>query len=117
MTARRPIGVTIVVIVALVIALLQLLTGVVLLVGGGVLIGVVVVVIGVLTLAVTVGVLRGSGSARLIFALVLLMNVGSAIYLLFAHPSQGWSAVLSLGFAAVALALLFSPRANSYFAS
>lgn len=115
MSVRRPIGVTVVAIALLTIGLLQLLTGALLLFGGVTAAGVAILLLGLVTLTVSVGLLGGSRVARLIVSLVLLLNIGSAIYTLIAHPSQLWSAVFALVFAITGLVLLFAPKATSYF--
>ncbi|MBN9190186.1 hypothetical protein [Microbacterium sp.] len=112
---RRPRGVTAVSVISAVVGALQILTGALLLFGGAALAGSLILLVGVLTWIVTVGLFRGSNGARLFVTIVLLLNVGSAIYILLAHPAQLWSAVLGVLFAVIGIALLFSTKANAYF--
>lgn len=133
MAGKRPGGVTLVAVLAWISGVLNVLGGIILLIGlgaGGTTVdGVAVdggvgaaaawisIVIGILTIAVGLGLLRGANIARIIAAIVFVLNVISSVYTLIAHGVGNWTAIISGALALVALILLFSPKANEFFRS
>lgn len=133
MAGKRPGGVTLVAVLAWISGILNVLGGILLLIavsaGGTTVDGVAVeggvgaaaawisIVIGILTIAVGLGLLRGANIARIIAAIVFVLNVISAIYTLIAHGFGNLTAILSGALALIALILLFSPKANAFFRS
>jgi len=81
-------------------------------------VGIVGVIIAVVYLLVARGLTRGSGLARGLAALVAVLSLASGIYqTIIQSGSLRWSAVVSALLALIVLLLLFSPRANAFFAS
>lgn len=119
---RRPAGVTMVGAIATVSGILGTLGGVLaLIVGSSVQYGSIAagvqILLGIITLAVAAGLLRGSNSARIVISLVFLLNIASVIFLPLALGGVLWAAVASAVLALVGLILLWTARANEYFRS
>ncbi|MDN3494370.1 hypothetical protein QL996_00345 [Planococcus sp. APC 4015] len=133
MAGTRPGGVTLVAVLAWISGALNVLGGILLLIGvgaggtsvDGVALGGGVgataawisIIIGVLTIAVGVGLLRGSNVARILAAIVFVLNVIATVYTVIASGFSNWSGILSGILALIALILLFSPKANAFFRS
>ncbi|TQJ32114.1 hypothetical protein [Microbacterium sp. SLBN-146] len=133
MAGNRPGGVTLVAVLAWISGVLNVLGGILLLigvgagettvdgmdVGGGVGAAAawISIIIGILTIAVGLGLLRGANIARIIAAIVFILNVISAVYLLVTQGVGNWTAIISGILAVIALILLFSPKANAFFRS
>ncbi len=103
--------------------LLTVIGGVVALVtGGSAVLGAAIVgiIIGVLTIAVGVGLLRGSRVARVIATIFLVLSLASAIYSIvlgIAAPGSIVVPIISGFLALIALILLWTSRASSFFRS
>lgn len=115
MSTRRPFEVALVGVLAFLLGAVQLLTGVVLVIAGAIALGILAIVIGSLTIIVTFGILAGRPGSRLVATVVLLLNVGSGIYVAFAQEDQRWSAVIGIVLAVLVLGLLYTPRSNRFF--
>ncbi|GAA2228716.1 hypothetical protein N1031_05775 [Herbiconiux moechotypicola] len=124
--ARRPAGVTLVAVIVWIQGLFTLLGGIFSLVAapaGGELAGplaasaIISIILGVITIAVGVGLLRGSGVARVLTTIVLLLSIANAIYVLLAQPATILGPVVSALLAVVGLIMLYTSRANAYFRS
>ena len=116
----RPGGVTLVAVIAWINGLLALIAGIIVLTAGGgdaalATVGWVQVIIGVITILVGIGLLRGNNLSRILATIVFVLNLGSAIYVMFAAPGQLWSAIISGLLAIIGLVLLYSARANEFF--
>ncbi|QTX05631.1 DUF7144 family membrane protein [Agromyces archimandritae] len=116
MAAVRPVGVTIVAVIAWISGALQILGGIIqLLPGGGNFgSGLWAIIIGVITIVVSVGLFRGSNAARIIVTIVFAVNAISSFFLLFS-PFTFWSALFSGLLAVVGIILLYTKPANEYF--
>lgn len=117
---NRPVGVTIVAIIAWLSGFVQIVGSIFAIIGGlfvtwPAILGWIALVIGVVTLAVGVGLWRGSTAARVIATIVFVLNVAFAILSLFGGESL-WSAIGSGGLSAIGLAMLYTQAANRYFA-
>ena len=77
---------------------------------------VVAIVIGVITILVSLGLFGGSNGARIIVAIVFLLNIAGSVWLMIAHPAAFWSALGSIILPLIGLILLFTSRANAFFA-
>lgn len=133
MATSRPGGVTLVAVLAWISGALNILGGILFLIGigdgatnvggtaidgnAGALAGWIAIIIGILTIAVGLGLLRGSNIARILAAIVFVLNIVSTIVVLTTQGFGNWTAILSGLFALVALILLFSPKANAFFRS
>ena len=130
---RRPAGITLLAVLIVVSGLLGLIGSIAVIIGRGnddfvgdtgvgsstlLWVGIVGVVIAVVYLLVARGLTRGSGLARGLAALVAVLSLASGIYqAILQSGSLRWSAVVSALLALIVLLLLFSPRANAFFAS
>jgi hypothetical protein len=122
MAGPRPGGVTLVAVIAWINGVLAVIGGILILIAGtaegsgaAVVAAWVGIVIGVITILVGVGLLRGSNLARIIATIVFVLNLGSAIFTAFSAPGQLWSAIITGLLAVVGLVLLYSARANEFF--
>lgn len=115
MAGRRPFGVTLVAIIAWLTGALQIIAGVLLMIGGGIASGIVAMLIGFITILVSLGLFGGSNVARILTAAVFVLNIAGSIYLMITEPSQLWSAIGSALLPLIGLILLFTSRANSFF--
>ena len=131
--ARRPGGITLLAVLIVVSGLLGLIGSIAVIIGRGnddfvhdtgvgsstlLWVGIVGVIIAVVYLLVARGLTRGSGLARGLAALVAVLSLASGIYqAILQSGSLRWSAVVSALLALIVLLLLFSPRANAFFAS
>lgn len=115
MASRRPFGVTLVAIIAWLTGALQIIAGVLWLIEGQIGLGVVGMLIGFITILVSLGLFGGSNGARILTAIVFVLNIAGAVYLLITQPGQLWSAIGSGILPLIGLLLLFSSRANSFF--
>jgi hypothetical protein len=120
MTGRRPAGVTLVAILAIISGALSILGSVLVFsVGGGTVIvaaAIVSLIIGIVTFLVGFFLLRGSQAARILTTIVLILSVVDALYTMFTQPAQLWSALFSGLFALLGLIFLWTKRASTYFA-
>jgi hypothetical protein len=120
MAGIRPIGVTIIAVVAAIAGLLQVISGFSLIFDwevGSVWQGTVDVAIGFLVLIVGILLLRGNPLARKVATVVLALSILASIITAFlVTPSWTWAGGLLAGaLAIVALVLLWSPRASRFF--
>jgi len=108
MAGERPVGVTIVAVIAWIIgAILALIAGA----------GFdawVVLIIGILTIAVSLGLFRGSNTARIIMAIVFTLNLIVAVWAIVIGVDF-WDQVIAGALAIVGLVFLFSKKASAFF--
>jgi len=120
MSGRRPAGVTIVAILAIISGALSILGSVLVFSAGpGTVIvatGVVSLVIGIVTFLVGFFLLRGSSAARILATIVFILSVVDAVYTLATQPAELWSAFFSGLLALIGLIFLWTKRASAYFA-
>lgn len=122
MTGTRPGGVTIV-------AVLAWISGAVNIIAGGLLIfaaimapdalwyGLVQLLLGIVTIVLSVGLLRGRPNARIVMTVVFVLNLISAVFVIFFQQAQVWSGIVSGVVVLIALVLLWTRRANEFFRS
>lgn len=129
----RPAGVTLVVFLAYLSGILDVVSGLLLLLArndaaaqrdsgldGGtlMLVGIVTILIGVFVILLAGALGRGSSGARLIVTAVMVARLGIGIWGVIAiHSVTRWSSLLSAVIAAVVLLLLWSSSASEWFAS
>jgi hypothetical protein len=116
MPARRPFGVTLVALIAWVTGAIQIVSGIVSLVRGDAGIGWIELAVGIITFVVSIGLFGGNGGARIVVAIVFVLNIVGSILLIIASPLSFWSALWSGIFPLIGLFLLFSRSANAFFA-
>lgn len=118
---NRPVGVTIVAIIAWLAGLLQIIGSIIMIIGGvfvtwTALVGWFSLVIGIITMMVGVGLWRGNSTARTIAAVVFVINIALAVFSLFGGESL-WSAIASGGLSVIGLIMLYTKAASAYFVS
>ncbi len=118
-TARRPVLVTVLVVLVVLSGIGDIIAGIVAISASGTGAGVLSIVIGLVYLAVAKGLLDGRNWARMVTAVVAAVNLLFAILAVInggGSTSQGPSignGVLGL----VILVILFTPKANAFFGS
>ncbi|MET0863947.1 MAG: hypothetical protein ABWZ98_06395 [Nakamurella sp.] len=130
---RRPGGITLLAVLIVISGLLGLFGAIAVIIGRGndefvrntsvssgtlLWVGIVGVIIALVYLAVARGLTRGSGLARGLCTLVAILSLASGIYGIFIHSGNlRWSSLGSAILAFFVLVLLYSPKANAFFAS
>lgn len=120
MPGTRPGGVTLVAVVAFISGALGVIAGALLMFAAimapdALWIGVIQLALGILTIAVGVGLLRGAPIARTLAAIVFVLNLISAIFIIFFQQAQLWSGIVGGILALLGLVLLFTRDANAFF--
>jgi hypothetical protein len=82
---------------------------------GALWLGVYQLILGILTIAVGVGLMRGAQIARVLAAIVFALNLISAIFIIFFQQAQLWSGIIGGILALLGLVLLFTRNANEFF--
>jgi hypothetical protein len=116
MSGDRPFGVTLVAVIAWISGALQVLSGIFALFAFRPLIGSVSIVIGIVTILVSIGLFGGRSGARVIVTIVFLLNIAAAIWIAFSQPDQTVGALLGAVLPLIGMILLYTSRANAYFA-
>ncbi|MDP1879215.1 MAG: hypothetical protein Q8M17_16835 [Actinomycetota bacterium] len=118
----RPFSVTLVVAVIFISGILGVVAGFMRIFGWGVdeaqknvLAGSITIAIGVIYLLVANAVARGSGFARLLVAVVTVINIGLAIWVMFITPGRWLDSLILIFLGLVVLALLYNGRAREFF--
>jgi len=110
----RPIGVTVVAVLAWITGAVQIAGAVVALIFSGGFSEWIALALGVLTIAVSLGLSRGTSVARIIMATVFVLDVAVGVWALFLSPYI-WIPLSTAVLGLVGLGLLFSRRANEFF--
>lgn len=120
MAARRPAGVTLVAILAIISGILSIIGAIVLLGLGlgphGVVAGTITLIIGIVTLLVGMFLLRGSRLARFLASVSFILSIAGAIYTALTAPSDFLSSAVGGLLALIGLILLWTGRASDWFA-
>jgi glucose dehydrogenase len=114
MAGERPVGVTIVAVIAWIIGAIQIVGGILAIIAGGVIDAWVVLIIGILTIAVSLGLFRGNNTARIIMAVVFVLNLVVAVWAIIIGVDF-WDQIIAAILAIVGLVFLFSAKANAFF--
>lgn len=114
MAGERPGGVTLVAVIAWIIGAIQIIAAVLALLSNTGTNAWWVLIIGILTIAVSLGLFRGSNVARIIMAVVFTLNLIIAVWQLVIGFNV-WSAIIAGVLAIIGLAFLFSKRASAFF--
>jgi len=116
MAGQRPLGVTLVAVIAWISGALNIIGGIIQMFPGGdnFAAGVWALIIGIVTIVVSLGLFRGSNGARIVVTIVFVLNLLGAFFLLFS-PFTFWSALFSALFAIIGLVLLYTRSANAFF--
>ena len=116
MAGTRPGGVTLIAVLTWINGALGIASGVIGIIGGAGTPAWVALALGVITLAVGVGLLNGSSLARVLATIVFVLSVAAAVYSLFTGGTL-WSAIGTGGLSLIALILLYTARSNAFFKS
>jgi hypothetical protein len=114
MAGERPTGVTIVAVIAWIIGAIQIVGAILGLIAGAGIDAWAVLIVGILTIAVSLGLFRGSNAARIIMAVVFTLNLVVAVWAI-VIGGNFWDQVVAAVLAIVGLVFLFSAKANAYF--
>ena len=119
--ANRPLGVTLVAIIAWVSGFLQIIGSIIVIFATGFLtwpaiVGWLSLVIGIVTLLVGVGLWRGNPTARTIATIVFILNIVFEVLGMFSGESL-WSAIGGSILSIIGLILLYTRAAREYFGS
>lgn len=122
--ASRPAGVTLVAVIVWIQGLFTLIGGILALIGapmtgtmagGYFTIAIISIILGIVTVAVGVGLLRGTNIARVLTTIVLILSLANAVYSIIANPASVVTPLISAVLAVIGLILLYTGRANDYF--
>ena len=118
---NRPLGVTLVAIIAWLSGLLQIIGSIIVIIAGvfitwPAILGWISLVIGAVTLAVGVGLWRGNQTARTIATIVFVINIVFEVLGMFNGESL-WSAIAGSALSIIGLILLYTRAARQYFGS
>lgn len=114
MAGQRPGGVTLVAVIAWISGAVQIIGAVISLFAGGGGNAWVALIVGILTIAVSLGLFRGNNVARILLAILFVLNLVVAVWAIVIGVSV-WSAIVTGILAIIGLAILFSSRANAFF--
>jgi len=114
MAGERPVGVTIVAVIAWIIGAIQIIGAILALIAGAGFDAWAVLIVGILTIAVSLGLFRGSNAARIIMAIVFVLNLVVAVWAIVVGVDF-WDQVIAAILAIVGLVFLFSAKANAFF--
>jgi glucose dehydrogenase len=114
MAGERPVGVTIVAVIAWIIGAIQIVGGILAIIAGGGFPAWIVLIVGIITIAVSLGLFRGSNTARIIMAIVFTLNLIVAVWAIVIGVDF-WDQVIAGALAIVGLVFLFSKKASAFF--
>lgn len=122
MAGNRPGGVTLVAVLAWISGAVNIIAGILLLIAAimapaALWFGLVQLALGIITIVVSVGLLRGSSTARLVVTIVFVLDLISALFVIFFQQAQVWSGVVSGVVVVIGLVLLWTRRAGDFFRS
>lgn len=122
MAGNRPGGVTLVAVLAWISGAVNIIAGILLLIAAimapaALWFGLVQLALGIITIVVSVGLLRGSSTARLVVTIVFVLDLLSALFVIFFQQAQVWSGVVSGVVVVIGLVLLWTRRAGDFFRS
>ena len=120
MTGTRPGGVTLVAVLAWISGAVNIIAGVLLLIAAimapdALWYGLVQLVLGIVTIVLSIGLLRGRPGARVVITVVFVLSLISAVFVIFFQQAQVWSGIVSGIAVLIALVLLWTGRANKFF--
>ena len=114
MAGERPVGVTIVAVIAWIIGAIQIIGGILAVLAGAGAPAWGVLIVGILTIAVSLGLFRGSNTARIIMAIVFTLNLVVAVWILVLGVDF-WDQIIAAVLAIIGLVFLFSRKASAFF--
>ena len=118
MAGPRPGGVTLIAVLTWINGLIGIVAGISALVSGAGAAGWIALILGVVTLAVGVGLLRGNNLARVLATIVFVLNIINTILVFIPGVQPGanvWTAIGTGVLSLIGLGLLYTSRANEFF--
>ncbi len=113
MAGQRPFGVTLVAIIAWINGLFTIISGIFHIFSWA---GWVSILLGVITIAVSLGLFRGSNTARTILAIVFAIDIILAIVAWFTVDGFGlWATIGASVLPLIGLIILYTKKANAFF--
>jgi hypothetical protein len=120
MASTRPTGVTVVAVLAWISGIVNIIAGILLLIAAlmapdALWYGLIQLALGIVTIIVGVGLMRGNSNARVVMTVVFVLNLISAVFVVFFQQAQVWSGVVSGILVLIGLVLLWTRPANEFF--
>jgi hypothetical protein len=120
MAGTRPGGVTLIAVLAWISGAVNIIAGILMLIAGlmapdALWYGLIQLVLGIITIAVSFGLLRGSSTARVLVTIVFVLDLISAVFVVFFQQAVIWSGIVSGVAVLVGLVLLWTRAANEFF--
>jgi uncharacterized membrane protein len=126
MAGSRPVGVTIVAVLAWISGFFSILGGILMIISGLevasmprealIVAAVISIIVGIVVIIVSFGLFRGSNVARIITTVVFVLNIVNAIVQMFTGTQSIWTALLSALPSIIGVILLYTKPANAFFA-
>ena len=124
--SSRPVGVTIVAVLAWISGFFSILGGILMIISGLevasmprealIVAAVISIIVGIVVIIVSFGLFRGSNVARIITTVVFVLNIVNAIVQMFTGTQSIWTALLSALPSIIGVILLYTKPANAFFA-
>jgi len=125
MAQSRPVGVTIVAVLAWISGFFSILGGILMIISGLevasmsrealIIAAVISIIVGIVVIIVSFGLFRGSNVARIIVTVVFVLNIVNAIIQMFTGTQSLWTALLSALPSIIGVILLYTKSANAFF--
>ncbi len=120
MAGSRPGGVTLIAVLAWISGAVNIIAGILLLIAGlmapdALWYGLIQLTLGIITIAVSFGLLRGSSTARVLVTIVFVLDLISAVFVVFFQQAVIWSGIVSGILVLIGLVLLWTRPANEFF--
>jgi hypothetical protein len=130
-SVARPVGVTVVAVLAWISGLLDIIGGTLLLFqtsvastveqfgGASQLIAsaLLEILIGVVVIVVAIGLLRGNAASRVVITIFQILSIIASVFFAIAYPAGAIGEYFSIAIAAIVLLLLWTGRASTFFRS
>ncbi len=120
MADARPGAVTLVAVIAWISGAVNIIAGILLLIAAimapaALWFGLVQLALGIITIVVSLGLLRGRNPARIVVTIVFVLDLISAVVVVLFQQALVWSGVVSGVLVVIGLVLLWTRRANEFF--
>lgn len=120
MAEARPGAVTLVAVIAWISGAVNIIAGILLLIAAimapaALWFGLVQLALGIITIVVSLGLLRGRNPARIVVTIVFVLDLISAVVVVLFQQALVWSGVVSGVLVVIGLVLLWTRRANEFF--
>ncbi|QKJ20054.1 hypothetical protein [Microbacterium hominis] len=112
MAAQRPGGVTLVAVIAWLNGLFTIIGGIFHIFTWS---GWVSIILGVITIAVSLGLFRGNNLSRILLTIVFVLDLAVAAYNVFTTGNGFWGPLVAGAIALIGLVLLYTQKANAFF--